>query len=1026
VTLPFVGRASELAGLHAALGEARQGRTAAVFVSGEPGVGKSRLLGEFADAVVADGVLVLSGTCVDVGEDAPLWPVVDAVARLLRGPRGEWAGTLLAPVAPQLRQLRAIAGGSPSAGTDPAAGPTAAAGGNGGAGSPDLSALEVLLQTVVALAAHGPVALVLEDLQWADRSTRNLIVFLLANLSFEPVLLVCSYRMDALGGGHPLRRLLGELRRNRRLRWVDLQPLERAAVAALVHSAVGEADAEGALELVWSRGEGHPLYTEEFLHALTNGDVTAVPQTLRELLVSQVELLPPAARQVVRAVATGFEPVEHEVLAEVVGPIDEDLLTAIRAAVEGLVLDVDPDSRGYRLRHGFFREVVEAELLPGESRGLHERHAQALGRRPGAGHVHLARLAHHWQRAGDASRAFDALVVAAQDAEDLYGFAEAYHYWSSALSLFDAATTGLTRAAVLERAAQNAHLSANHEDAVGLLRQRLTLVPASAYDERRVLLARSGEYLLAAGRVREAVDVYEQAAALPSSDADGRGQVAVLEGRAEALLAAGRYADARAVAGRALSLSTASQESGSPQASGSAQALSILGVSKAYLEDHSAGLADLRESLRIAQTTQQPYLVGRDYLHLAEILAGPLNEPDDGVAVALEGAQRVTDLGLGRSFGVRLLAVAANGLFRLGRWDQAEQVVNQALARNPVGPEAVDARLARCRLLVGRGQLEVAQADLEALDALTAEDIGPRFRGPLLTLRAGLAMWQQRYDTARDAIEMGLASATGDSDDVWLLATLVWHGLRVEAEAGDQPRSSPEGGRGRVDRLREHVVRMAEQAAGSPAVRRSVQGFLDLCVGELSRIGGSSDPEAWSRAATTWQAQRHPYPAAYAMLRQAEALFAERTRNAAAAELLTSAAETATRLGAGPMLEQCRSLAARARVRLAPSDLVSLAPPVAAAAAGPAAGHSAGHSAGHVPEPADRAPGGGSEAAALATVTPRELDVLARLAEGLTNREIGKQLFISEKTVSVHVSRILAKLGVRTRVQATTLYLRQR
>ena len=643
MNLPYVGRAAEMQGLHRALEEARRGQTVAVFVSGEAGVGKSRLISEFAAEIAGSGVIVLTGTCLDVGEDAPLWPVADVLGRLLRGRQSAATIELLRPWWGQLKRLLPMPAtpASPTPTSWPAS-PAPPEALSGAASSPAAAweasgerqhvstLVEVLLQVVIALAGRRPVVLCLEDLQWADRSTRNLLVFLLANLSAEPVLVICSYRPDALGGTHPLRKLLPELRRNRRSRWVELRPLQRGDVDQLVAATLGGDARDQATELVWSRGEGHPLYTEEFLHALTHGDVTEVPQTLRELLLNQVALLPFEARQVVRAVATGFEPLSHDVLATVVDLPEEALLPAIRAAVDGLVLSADSASAGYRLRHGFFREVVESELLPGERAVLHRRHAQALERRPEKGHAYLARLAHHWQRSGDAQRALVALIAAAEEAERFYGFAEAFHHWTAAVALCDVVPGGRPKAALIERAAQTAHLSGNHDDAVRLLCAPLDALPASAVDERRQLLARRGGYLLAAGRVRDAVAEYEQAAALPiAGRADEEAQAAVLGGLAEALLMAGRYADARAVARQALAMG---QGVASPARA--APALITLGVSKAYLEDHAAGVADLRKSLDIADRGRHPEDLGRAFVHLAEVLAGPVNQPDEGVAIA--------------------------------------------------------------------------------------------------------------------------------------------------------------------------------------------------------------------------------------------------------------------------------------------------------------------------------------------------------------------------------------------------------
>jgi DNA-binding CsgD family transcriptional regulator len=217
----------------------------------------------------------------------------------------------------------------------------------------------------------------------------------------------------------------------------------------------------------------------------------------------------------------------------------------------------------------------------------------------------------------------------------------------------------------------------------------------------------------------------------------------------------------------------------------------------------------------------------------------------------------------------------------------------------------------------------------------------------------------------------------------------VWHGLRAEADlatdGGQQPRREAE-----VSQLRAQMLELADLAAAAAVpVRAAVSGYVYLCDAEASRFSGRSDPQTWSLAAQTWTDLGHPYPACYARYRLAEALFGHRARAAGALEALAAAHEVATRLGAGPLLHEIELLARRAAV-----VLPTRADAVAEALDEPAA-----------PDP-------------LAALTPRERLVLDRLAEGDSNRQIARALFISEKTASVHVSHILAKLSVSSRVQA--------
>jgi DNA-binding CsgD family transcriptional regulator len=398
----------------------------------------------------------------------------------------------------------------------------------------------------------------------------------------------------------------------------------------------------------------------------------------------------------------------------------------------------------------------------------------------------------------------------------------------------------------------------------------------------------------------------------------------------------------------------------------------------------------IRQAVEIAERSGHPDDMGCAYLHLAELLTGPLNSLEEGVLAARRGAQKLADLGVGRTYQTRLLAIAANGLFRVGQWAEADRVLETAMQHRPSGADAVEILLARCRLWVGFGDVDAANRDLDAVATVLAGG-GARHVLPMLTLRAGLAMWQGRHDEARAAVQRGLTETR--SDDLVLLGVLAWHGLRAEAEAhaGGEVPVDP----GAVRRLRVVVDRVAKGVGNAaPPVRAVIDGYLDLCAAELSRIEDRHDPEPWARAAEAWDRRNHPYPAAYARLRQGEAALRRRGKRAAAIAAIRQAYATATAMGAKPFAAEISAVAARARVALA-DDGPTVAMPVSK-------------------------PDGGD---GLGMLTGREREVLAAVAEGLTNREIGQRLFISERTVGVHVGHIFDKLQVRSRVQASRVYL---
>jgi predicted ATPase len=365
---PLVGRTGTLAQVEFDLRNVGPGGTAAVFVTGESGVGKSRLLRETARAMRGTGFAVLSGTCLDIGDASPLHPVLQALRRY------DQAGLVIA------------AQGGHTAGADDAG-----------------ALLDRVSRDLRAIAGNQRLLLVLDDLQWADRSTRQLLLYLLAGLGDVKLSVLAAVRAEALHGAHPLRRVLAELRRLRSVRVVDLAPLDREQTLELVSAVSGVPVEPEDAERVFKRSGGNPFVVEELARDLRDGRVE-LSDTLREIFLSRVDELPPHAHSVVHALAAGVEPVEHAVLARVVPIPEPDLLEAIRASVAHRFVAGATD--GYRLRHRLVSEILEAEVLPAEHAALHRRYAEALEALDATGATpDHARLAHHWQQAGEPPRA---------------------------------------------------------------------------------------------------------------------------------------------------------------------------------------------------------------------------------------------------------------------------------------------------------------------------------------------------------------------------------------------------------------------------------------------------------------------------------------------------------------------------------------------------------------------------------------------------------------------------------------------
>ncbi|MCW3844262.1 AAA family ATPase, partial [Micromonospora yasonensis] len=385
-TAPLVGRADTMAALRSALlDDLAPGHTAAVFLTGESGVGKTRLLAEVTARLRDAGALVLTGSCLDIGDASPLHPLRQALRRLDAEPTG-------ARTASAVRGLLQVFD-QETPGPD-------------GAGA----LLERVSQGLHLVAGGRPLVLVLDDLQWVDRSTRQLLLYLLAGLGDLQLSVLAAVRAESLQGAHPLRRVLTELRRLRSVRVVDLAPLDRAGTDALAAAIVGDPLVPEAADRLWQRSGGNPFVIEELARDLRDGR-DDLSDTLREVFLSRVDALPQHAHTVVHAIAAGVEPVEHWLLAQVVRLPEDELIEAVRAAVAHRLL-VSADD-GYRLRHRLVAEVLAHELLPAERAALHRRYAEALT--SATAELHQARLAHHWRLAGEPGRALPAAMAAARE-----------------------------------------------------------------------------------------------------------------------------------------------------------------------------------------------------------------------------------------------------------------------------------------------------------------------------------------------------------------------------------------------------------------------------------------------------------------------------------------------------------------------------------------------------------------------------------------------------------------------------------
>jgi DNA-binding NarL/FixJ family response regulator len=421
---------------------------------------------------------------------------------------------------------------------------------------------------------------------------------------------------------------------------------------------------------------------------------------------------------------------------------------------------------------------------------------------------------------------------------------------------------------------------------------------------------------------------------------------------------------------------------GARQAEG--HALNTLGVDLGELGERERGIEHLRAALQLALELDAPDDIGSAYVNLGDQIdqAGRIEEAAE---LGIEGIAACELAGVGRLAGAFVASEVALRLIRLGRYERAERLVAEALELNPTGIAEAGLRQARAQLLVERGDPGAAQPELELIREIIERANDPQWIGPFAAAEVELALWRGDPDEAARIAERTLSMLGETVVMVSMTTPLHAHALRAEADRREQARARSEPEQpGRAAELRDRLEGLLDSSPGP-----EVEAWVALGRAETERADGAAAASAFGKAADLFAELEIPFRTAYARLREVEAALAEGARGRDVADRLGEARALASDIGAPLLLAEIEGLARRGRVPLAAGDEAGA--PVAATA----------------PSPNDQL-----------GLTPRELEVLALVAEGHTNREIGEHLYMSDKTASVHVSRILVKLSARNRGEA--------
>jgi len=983
----MVGRDGELSRLLTLLDDAEAGRSVVALVSGDAGVGKSRLISEAVALAAGRGFTVLSGHCAELGDSVPYLPMADA----LRGAAQSSGVRDALSSRPALNRL--LPEGTDGQRED-----------EDRSGLARQQMLGGVLGLLTELAAAAPVLLVLEDLHWADASTRDLVIFLSRMLHRERVALIGSYRSDDLHRRHPLRPVVAELQRLPSVISVDLAPLDPSALAEhLTATAPGRIDATVLNDIV-ARAEGNAYYAEELL-AASFGPVApaghgphdrgSLPAGLAALLLSRVEQLSDAAQQVLRAAAVAGRKADDELVQAASGLEAGEYEAAVREAVTHQML-VPDGTEGYVFRHALLREAVYGDLLPGERTRLHATMSALLAdeRRlmmPGT----AAELAQHCLASHDIPGAFAASVRAGDEAERLGAPAEAHRHYDHALMLWERVadpekTADMARAKLGLKSATNAADSGDYERAVHLLRRLRQALAARGPAEDVLLASRIGErlasYLMLLDDYKardEAIEVARATVDTTPADPPTWQHARSISTYANTLLNENDYTLAREWAEHGLAAARAAE---APWVE--ADALVTLGFISNREGRNDEAIKVLTQAHRQAREAKNLGVELRAACYLAQAHL-ELGDLTIGAQVAHEGTQRASQTGLNMApYGLDVQHLHFQCHFADGKWDHAQEIADGFPVRVTSIPEAYLSSMALF-IDVARGNpaVEERRAWIEPFWSMHGFD---EFiaRG----LLAEHALWQgdttQALTEAQAAIDVSFEPLWGYYPSVIRPAAVA---LSAHADRAAQARAVGDDAAAAAEvAAAAELLDAAREGAAFPKRPKFIlgpegRGWLARAEAEYRRLGGDNDPQAWQAVLDAFGPD-YVYEIARTRWRLAEAL-AEAGRRDEAAEQWRQAAQTADRLEARPLRRALDDLARRARIGTVPDDQ--------------------------------------AEGAVLASLTSREREVLRLIAAGRSNREIAAVLYIAPKTASVHVSNILGKLGAASRTEAAAIAHRE-
>ena len=953
-----VGRDAPLGALVGSLDRAIAGSGAVVLVAGDAGIGKSRLMKDLKQQAAVREVRVIEGRCSSTESSVPYAPLMNALRFRIAKGEGEAVAEMLGPLravlAPIFPQL-----------------PENASGANGEPERKRDRPFELIFAVLQRLAADEPMLLVLEDVHWADPTSLELLHHLAHRASAFRMLLVATYRTDELHAAHPLRRLLGSLARDRVGQELRIGPLSRDETTEMLKRMLGTDPDPTFAAAIWKRAEGNPFFVEELLSVLSAGaaiepnaesaqilERTPLPSTVTEAVVERVNSLGSSAVETLSAASVIGRSFDFEDLRGVLGMSELELLEVLEQLVAHQLLREDKLERkdSYSFPHALMQEAMYESLISRRRRVLHRRVAQALERRAGKTPSRLDELAFHFRIGGDHERAWNYSRLAGDEAVRLRAWDDAAaHYENALASLEEMSDEGDRAADLLERLAAVAWRRSRSPEATQFTEEALRLRRALGHDEEAArLLRRIASLRIEEGDTEGAGEALDEALRLLGKTSDSKQLGAIYDDLGKLSLDRGELDRAESLLMQGLSLASRDAKSAEE-----VPALVSLGELSILGGAVSAGVSRLDLALALLLEGRLPFeRLMRVYSESVRvlILAQDYRRALTWADSAIALCRRQSVVGLDASFRAMRAVILTITSGEEDTLTEAQSAVDEL--RRTGRSDLRDALRMLGYIHRARGELDLARAAYEE-----ASSLGDRGRQVGLAL---VAMAEGKNEEAADILEAAL-QAVPPSQPLFARQLLPY---AVEALISV----------GRVDdaeRCVEAITPLPDPNAGLAQLHHAV-GLL-----RLAQQRPAEAREELEQATKAWDDLGNRLEARRARVALLEAMLS----SGAASDGLTLGRQLLEELGR-PLLprerEIVRRVLRRAGVRTRPIVTVT-------------------------PEPSEEH---------QSVLTTREQAVLREVAEGRTNREIAKALGIAEKTVSVHVSHILAKLGCKTRTQA--------